>query len=68
MSQIVPIGLLICVSIIGITMTIWFNCSIHQLIQRRIEISSRTLPVVQARQISGELPVDIVIIEVNSNV
>jgi len=49
-------------------MTIWFNCSIHQLIQRRIEISSRTLPVVQARQISGELPVDIVIIEVNSNV
>ena len=68
MSQIVPVLLLIFGVIVGITMSVWFNCSIHQEIQRRIGISSRIIPIVEARQISGELPVDTVVIEVNSNV
>ena len=68
MSQFVSILFLICISLIGIIATIWFNCSIHQEIRRRLGVSSRIIPVVEARQISGDLPVNIVVIEVNSNV
>ena len=68
MSQFVPVLLLIFGAIVGITMSVWFNCSIHQAIQRRLGINSRIIPVVEARQISEELPVDTVVIEINSNV
>ena len=68
MSQFVPILLLICGSVIGIIMSIWFNCCIHQEIRSRIGISPIIIPVVEARQISGEIPVNTVIIEVNSDV
>ena len=68
MSQFASILFIICVSVIGIIVSIWFNCNIHQEIRRRIGLSSRIIPVVEARQISQELPVNIVVIEVNNDV
>ena len=65
MSQFGSILFLICFCVVGIIVSVWFNCSIHQAIQRRLGINSRIIPVVEARQISGELPVDTIVIVVN---
>ena len=67
MSQLVPILLLICGVTVGITMAIWFNCSVHKEIQRRIGIKPIITPIVEAEQITGELPVGTVLIVVNND-
>ena len=64
----IPILLLIVGVTVGCIMAFWFNYSIHQEIQRRMGIgsSNRIIPIAEAREISGELPVDTVIIVVDA--
>lgn len=70
MLQTMPVVLVICGVILGVTMVVWFNCTIHQEIQTRIgrESSNRIIPIVQAIRVTDEIPVDTVIIVVNNNV
>ena len=70
MLQTMPVVLVICGVILGVTMVVWFNCAIHQEIQTRIgrESSNRIIPIVQAIRVTDEIPVDTVIIVVNNNV
>tara|TARA_Y100001970_G_scaffold293714_1_gene442580 strand:- start:8121 stop:8330 length:210 start_codon:yes stop_codon:yes gene_type:complete len=64
----IPTLLLIVGAIVGCIMAFWFNYSIHQEIQRRMGIgsSNRIIPIVEAREINGELPVDTVIIVIDA--
>ena len=65
-----PLILVIIGGIVGCIMAIWFNYEIHKEIQWRMGIgsSNRVIPVVEAEDITGELPVDTVIVVVNETV
>ena len=60
-----PLILVIIGGIVGCIMAIWFNYEIHKEIQSRMGIGSRVIPVVEAEEITGEVPEDTVIIVVD---
>ena len=65
-----PLILVLIGGIVGCIMAIWFNYEIYKEIGRRMGVGSnnRVIPVVEAEEITGELPVDTVIVVVNETV
>lgn len=60
-------AMLIVASLIGTVAVVTFNCRIRGIIRRRLGLTDE-IPIVQARRINGESPVDTIIINVNNNV